>query len=627
MPHLLAMLMFLGLGPIPGAPPSAAPSSGALHSRVPVEFVRSLERAVARGELTITDQLRLRRLAITAPGRLPPVWRERLAAAPVPAWAATAVLVENFQWSARMGLRDDSQFPPLGSFLDSGTFPIRVVYSLESDLELAQAVLVAAEAAWQKEIVEWGFFAPPVGTSEGRYRIYVDDTGMGGGGYMAPVDFFWDTAWDDCTSYVVIDRLNSTGDAGPVVAHELSHATQGAMDCLETITFWENTSTFIMAEVDPVGRGWQDGFLPYFQDYPQESVAGGSYEDPELGYFWYGGFLWPNFLGGLYGGQEEPAVLVRRIWEGAMQESGGNANEISYMTSIDEVLATRAQASLDVAFAHFAVSRFLVGENSMAPAADMPHASDYTSVPPIAADLVVDMPDVFTPVASRRPEPYAVNYLTLSRPEDFSREVTLRLSTEDSAGWIAVLFSTKGSEVLEAPVVGGVATLRFAMGEDRVRHLAVVRLGTPGFHSDEAMSGASYTVEVGPTHPAPVILSVSPETITAGVTSQLTITGDHFVEGATVQFSPYLFDPDAVTFVDAQTLNVTVTPGVDTGLNKISVMVTNPDTGSDVLEEAFSIEAPPNKKKSGCSTGGAPAPVSGFFLLLTVMILRRKRLV
>ncbi|PKN23826.1 MAG: hypothetical protein CVU65_13435, partial [Deltaproteobacteria bacterium HGW-Deltaproteobacteria-22] len=72
MPHLLAMLMFLGLGPIPGAPPSAAPSSGALHSRVPVEFVRSLERAVARGELTITDQLRLRRLAITAPGRLPP---------------------------------------------------------------------------------------------------------------------------------------------------------------------------------------------------------------------------------------------------------------------------------------------------------------------------------------------------------------------------------------------------------------------------------------------------------------------------------------------------------------------------------------------------------------------------
>jgi hypothetical protein len=622
MPHLLAVLIFLGLGPTPSALPPEVP-----HSRVPVEWVRSLEQAVERGELTVADLLHLRRLAITAPDRLPPVWRDRLAARPVPAWAATAVLVENFQWSARLGLREDSQFPPLGPYLDSGTFPIRVVYPLESDLELAQAVLVAAEAAWQKEILEWGFFAPPLGTSDGRYRIYVDDTGMGGGGYMSPVDFFWDTAWDDCTSYVVIDRLNSAGDAGPVVAHELSHATQGAMDCLETITFWENTSTFIMAEVDPVGRGWQDGFLPYFQDYPQESVAGGSYEDPELGYFWYGGFLWPNFLGGLYGGQEEPAVLVRRIWEGAMQESGGNANEVNYMTAIDEVLSERAQASLDEAFTHFAVSRFLVGEHAMAPNADMPHASEYTSVPPIVTDLVVDLFDVFTPVASRRPEPYAVNYLTLSRPADFTREVTLRVVTDDTADWVAVLFSTQGSDVLEAPLVGHEATLRFTMGQERVLHLAVVRLGTPGFHSDEAMSGASYTVEVGPTHPAPVILSVAPGTIMAGMTSQLTITGDHFVEGASVQFSPVLFDPDAVTFVDAQTLQVTVTPGVDTGLNTISVTVTNPDTGAGLLVDAFTIETPPKKKKSGCSTGGAPVSVFGFLLLLAVMCLLRKRLV
>jgi len=620
--QILTFVMLLGLAPNPA---SASPAP-ALRSRVRVEFVRQLELAAARGEITVSEQLNLRRLAVIAPQRLGPVWRARLLAHPIPAEVGTALLVENFQWSRRMGLRDDSQFPPLVMYLDSEVFPIRVCYSLESDLELAQAVLAGAEAAWQKEIVEWEFYAPPVGTSDNRYRIYVDDTGMGGGGYMAPVDYNADTPWDDCTSYIVIDRLNGSGEAGPVVAHELSHATQGAMDCLETITFWENTSTFMMAEVDPVGRGWQDGFLPYFQDYPQESVAGGSYEDPELGYYWYGGFLWPNYLGGLYGGAEAPAVLVRRIWEGAMQQSGGY-NEISYMTSIDNVLAARAGTSLDEAYVHFAVSRYLLGENGMAPGADMPNREYYTSVPPIEADLVVDALASFTPPADARPEPYAVNYLTLSRPAEFQREVTLRLTTDDTADWVAVVFSPKNAEVVEAPVVGGEAVLRFTMGEERSRVLAVVRLGTPGFHSDDDMTGASYSVEVAPTYPAPVILDVTPAVIVAGRTAQLTITGEHFVEGATVQFSPYWFDPESVEFVDAQTLLVTVTPGADTGLNVISVMVTNPDTGADTLEEAFTIDPPP-KKNSGCSTGQAPMPISGFgFLLLAgIWWLRRSRI-
>ena len=622
MPTLLVSLLLL----FPTL--TAGPSSPPWRSRVPPTFVRQLEEAASRGEITTAEWLRYRRLAVTAPAQLPWVWRTRLAARPLPPAVGTALLVENFQWSRRMGLRDDTQFPPLAMYLDSEVFPIRVGYALESDLELARAVLAAAEIAWQKEIVEWGFYAPPMGTSEGRYRLYVDDTGMGGGGYMSPVDFFADTAWDDCTSYIVIDRQNAWGTAGPVVAHELSHATQAAMDCLETITFWENTSTFIMAEVDPIGRDLQDGFLPYFQDYPQESVSGGGYGEPELEYFWYGGFLWPNFLGGLYGGQEAPAVFVRRIWEGAMQQSGGYSNDVSYMTSLDDVLAARAGASLDEAFLHFTVSRFLVGANHMAPGADMPHASEYTRVPPIEADLVVDFPADFTPPANARPEPYAVNYLTLSRPGEFHREVTARLSTSDTADWAAVLFSTKSEEVLVAPVVDGEAVLRFTMGEELFRVLAVVRLGTPGFHSDDPMTGASYTVEVAPTYPAPEVLSVTPETIVAGETSTVTIHGQYFVEGATVGFSPYFFDPDQVEFVDEQTLRVTVTPGADTGNSHISVTVTNPDSGYDLLEDAFTIDLPPNQKTSGCSAGGTPAPLTGLglWLLVSLLWLRSRRL-
>ena len=367
-------ILFLCLWSVLAVP--AAPPGEILRSRVGVPVLRSLEEAADSGVITPEALLWYRRQAVIAPDRLPEPWRSLRSAAPVPAWAGTAVLVENFQWSRRLGLRDDAQFPPVAQYLDSPAYPIRVAYVQETELPLAQAVLAAAEEAWRLEIDTWGFLPPPLVTSEGRYRIYVDDTGMGGGGYMVPVDFHWDTPWDDCYSYVVIDRLNDSTDVGPVVAHELSHATQGAMDCLETITFWENTSTFIMAEVGQGGRGWQDAFLPYFQDYPEESVAGGGYEDEELASFWYGGFLWPHFLGGLYGGEEHPAVLVRRIWEGAMQESGGNANEVSYLRAIDEVLAARAGASLDEAFLHFTVSRFLLGPNWQAPVADMPHAAD-----------------------------------------------------------------------------------------------------------------------------------------------------------------------------------------------------------------------------------------------------------
>lgn len=309
-----------------------------------------------------------------------------------------------------------------------------------------------------------------------------------------------------------------------------------------------------------------------------------------------------------------------------MQESGGNANEVSYMHAIDDVLAARAGASLDEAFLHFTVSRFLLGPNWQAPAADMPHAAEYSGVPPVEADLAVDLPVQFTPTADARPEPYAVNYLTLSVPEGFRREVTVRLATGDTAAWVMVLFSTKDADVLRAPVTGGVAELGYTPGEERTRVLAVVRLGTPGFHSDENMTGADYTIEAGPTSPAPVIEAVTPAVIVAGRTTDLTITGDHFVEGATVGFSPYFLDADAVTFVDARTLRVTVTPGADTGRNWMSVTVTNPDTGADTLTDAIYLDPPPKQKTSGCVTspGTDPGSGAGFFLLLVVFLLRGK---
>jgi len=431
-----------------------------LFFSVPVDFsVRepfseAVEQAIRGDVLTLEEGLRLRDLAVRDPSRLPEPWRSRALRNPVPGWAGTGILVENFQIRKRAGLRVEDGFPqPLALHLDSETFPIRVEYPSDDYLALAQAVLAGAETAWQKEIVEWGFFAPPQVRADNPYRFLVGDTGMQAAGYTSPVDYWPDTPWDDCTSWIMIDWRNDPDWVRDTVAHELSHATQGAMDCLEYMAFWENTSTFIEGQVEPgLGVYFQDAVLDYYQAEPHRSVSAGEYMD----YYWYGGFFWPHFLASVYHlPDEEPAVFVRKIWEGAMQQSGGYYNTPNYMSSMDSLLQQRG-SNINEAYQLFAWQRFFIGD-SISSLSKIEWADRYHAIPPMAGEILPASAGVMNVSRGKLPQAYGANYWRLSLPSNYTRAVRVKLTSTDPGPWSLVLFHNSWDEVKVSPIGEGEA--------------------------------------------------------------------------------------------------------------------------------------------------------------------------
>ncbi len=604
------LLFFLLLAPTPTA--DLRPELFSVRE----PFTEMISQEITAGRLTLERGLVLRELAVRDPGALPEPWRSRALRSPVPGWAGTGILVENFQLRKKMGLRADSGFPaPLALFLDSDVFPIRVEYTESYYEELARSVLAGAETAWQKEILDWGYLMPPQVTADNRYRILVSDTGMQASGYLSPVDYWPDTAWDDCTSWIMIDWNNDAQWVRDTVAHELSHATQAAMDCLEYIGFWENTSTFMEGQVEPeLGVWFQDSVLESYQREPHRSVSAGEYMD----YYWYGGFFWPHFLASLYAGVDEKAVFVRRIWEGAMQQSGGGGNTVNYMQSIDTLLRER-ESDLNAAHETFAVQRVLVGQNADAPLAGIQWADRYNTVPPVVGTLLLHEAGAVSAPADKQPQAYGTNYWELSWPTDYTRDFRITLTSENPGPWTLVLFHPAWSTVQTARLEDSIAELTFAPTPGQSPWLAVVRGGTGTFDPEMIGNGADYRIDYGPLVPDPIIDEVTPFEHLQGAAGQVTIRGQHFQEGATVEFLPADIEVTEVQFVSENELTVSIIVPGQAPLGVYRATLTNPDEGVASFERGIFVKpAPVTPKLDGdCSCSSGPGGrFSGFGSLL-----------
>ncbi|MBU1068095.1 hypothetical protein KJ975_00870 [Myxococcota bacterium] len=614
--------------------PNTSPEFRSEMFSMRVPFTEAVTRELAAGQLTLERALNLRELAVRNPGALPEPWRTRALSSRIPGWAGTGILVENFQVRKQFGLRADGDFPaPLDLFLDSEIFPIRVEYTDVYYEELARSVLAGAETAWQKEIVEWGYFMPPHVTAGNPYRILVADTGMQASGFMSPVDYWWDTAWDDCTSWIMIDWRNDAQWVRDTVAHELSHATQASMDCLEHIGFWENTSTFMEGQVEPeLGVWFQDSVLEYFQSEPHRSVSAGEYMD----YYWYGGFFWPHVLSSLYAGDDEKAVFVRRIWEGAMQESGGAGNTVDYMESIDTLLMER-QADLNTAYENYAVQRTLIGEWSGSSMAKVQWADRYNTIPPVAGTLIVSERGQVSPPAGQQPQAYGTNYWELSWPTNYTRELRVTLTSPDQGPWSLVLFHPQWSTVQTVRMEDAVAELTFTPTAGQRPRLAVVRGGTESFNPENPQSGVNYTLSYGPLVPDPIVDEASPFEHLQGTSGQVTLRGLYFQDGATVDFAPDTIEVTGVQIVNENEAIVSITVPADAPLGAYAVTLTNPDEGSGSFDRAIIVKPAAAKPAidgdCSCSTGpggrfsGPGGPFSGpgslLLLGLGLFIIRR----
>jgi hypothetical protein len=198
------------------------------------DFSRIVNDAHQAGQLTVQEKLDILETAVKYPQHLPTPWKEILRRYPIAPQNATAILVDTLQERARAGLRSLYTYPAeLPYFLDSETFPVRVYYDDTTLRNLAQTVLTAAEHSLAEQILEWQWYAPPIETPEGRFRLYVTTSGMGGGGgYTAPLGPWSNTDWDDCVTYIVIDRENDERSGA------LSWPTSSTMPCRRPWIAW-----------------------------------------------------------------------------------------------------------------------------------------------------------------------------------------------------------------------------------------------------------------------------------------------------------------------------------------------------------------------------------------------------
>jgi MYXO-CTERM domain-containing protein len=338
-----------------------------------------------------------------------------------------------------------------------------------------------------------------------------------------------------------------------------------------------------------------------------------------MDYYWYGGFFWPHVLASLYAGEDEKAVFVRRIWEGAMQESGGYENTVNYMEALDTLLRER-ETDLNTAHENYAVQRTLIGEWAGSPLAKVQWADRYNTIPPLAGSLIVSERGQIGAPAGRLPEPFGTNYWELAWPTGYTREIRLTLTSQSPGPWSLVLFHPRWTTVHTARFEDTVAELTFTPTPGQRPRLAVVRGGTDSFDPEMVGPGADYRLDYGPLVPDPIVDEVSPFEHLQGVPGQVTIRGLHFQEGAAVTFLPESVEVTGVQYVGENELIASIKVPLNAPLGVYQVRVANPDGGLHTLERAIFIKPAPEKPTldgDGCTsapTGSSSAP--GPWLLL-----------
>jgi len=115
-------------------------------------------------------------------------------------------------------------------------------------------------------------------------------------------------------------------------------------------------------------------------------------------------------------------------------------------------------------------------------------------------------------------------------------------------------------------------------------------------------------------YPAPTITKIAPAFSSTNGGTVITITGTHFLSGATVAFGPN--NATSVTFVNSTTLKATTPPStLGTVEGTVSVFVTNPDNQFATLPQGLTYHLPPSltslSPPAGLPSGGYEVTLNG----------------
>jgi len=595
--------------------------------------VEVIDQRHARGKIDARTRHLYRVATLKRPDLLPPALRGLVTRRATTPWrSGTHITRSAWRWvqdnQAWHGELHRLLLPPPDRpyVLDSDILPLRVSYSDTSHAAIAAVVLDAAEHSWLTEVDDYGFWEPPIEPGTERYRVYIEGAGPTAAGYLMPYESNPATSWADCFSYIVIDP--SGGDLTGVVAHEMSHATQAAMDCEEITTFWENTSTYIMSQVYSTAWDYTLYTMAFFQSDPWRPL---DYMLPSAAPFYeYGGALLLLYLTDTYAAPGEGGAMTAEIWAAAMQDADADFNEPDYFDAIATVVGSRGGATdFDDIFVDFSEARYFVGERD-----DGQHITDahtyYGAEVTLAARHWASSLPVLTGYVEEEmwPEEYGVAYVRLDLGGRYPYGLKLRFDGSDRTRWRVRLVrhgggltTTRTDLDLTPETFTGELTLPPSDHPELL--LLAASLGPPGWDPDSSSTRSYlFVYDIEPVLPPLSIWGLDPTPLEAGwMALPMELHGDGFADGAAfdVAFDHPGLHVAAVNTVDPTRVSFILSVSRDVPPGPYNVVVTNRDgvqaTGADLLtvveKGALTTPDPDPPPKEGCGCRATPGSGPG----------------
>jgi MYXO-CTERM domain-containing protein len=535
--------------------------------------------------------------------------------------------------------------PAYAGYVDSVSHPgLRVHYPADMTEAAAQAVLDAADSAWDAQVTGMGYPSPAtVDESDavipGLY-VYIESGGYGS--YVEPMGDNPSTPRTDCTLRAIL-ASDSTGPGAlqTTMPHVFNQTMTMSADCGEPFTASEHTSVAVTLLLYPNDPTLKQYLLPTFQDNPQHGLYCyiGSHQ-----LFHYGGGLFDVFLEDRYGDYD--GKLLATVWTAAEQDgtvtvSGGwPALSVPNHPNIVEATSTvLAPTTFADAFGEFAQWRYFVGNRD-----DGQHFRDGSkwTGSEVAIDTTLALASLPVVHGSPVEAPNALGtvYVELALAGlEPDRGVRFGFKGDPGAAWrVDALLLRSDATADVQPVTlddtqSGEVTLS-ELGAYATATFVVSNLGAPDFDPDEPICNTGlpffYDLSVADLALAPTIAAVSPYKLNAGTTSYVWVSGTSFADGLTAALSGDGIEVLGVDWVDPTLFGLDLAIGADATSGPRDLTVTNPDTLTGTLPGAMTVVT--GMDPSGgcaCTAGRAPSRHGWRSLawlgLGAALLLRRRR--
>lgn len=491
--------------------------------------------------------------------------------------------------------------PRTAGFLDSERYDLRIYYQEESDVALAESVLVMAESGYGAHIDRG--WTPPMTMDHleqpvERLDVYLVD--MEYMGYCEPLANNDLTPRTDTLSRCHVNRAEDPFVIEGTVVHEMDHAFQMGEDAIELAGAYEMFCVHTTHDILPDDPYWLY-FIPEFQSEPHRAIhiplmSNHSYH--------YGSALFAEFLDEHYGTGD--GSLAPQLWQAARQDgtveidghwtfSLDAENEPDLFDAIDDYLQEDHASSFDQALVEFAEWRLLLGDYD-----DGEHfyegqwwnGAEITFAEIFATD---ELP-VVEGMVTMLPEPTGTTFIRIDTDElEGAEQLRLSVDLEETTRWavqVIRIFEDAPAEVnpveIEESTGGALVT---AAGAEHIV-LTVTNLGGTDLDGDDYPLSAddfTYSLEL---LSQPTVTAVEPNAATAGMSGvEVTVTASPLSPEATVDFG------DGITVgevtVDGSSLTTTLDIDVTATPGPRDVTVINPESDPGLLEGGFEVLAPP----------------------------------